>query len=233
MVRAGAGSRPHLASVLQKDRKNANIHTGLGFIWRIPVNLAAAAGQSSWHRRGGAIGDIRMGNRILGLAGGIIVTLATASAGLALTVPKVSGKYGIAVSTQCTANIATTSDGHITALNRMGGGAGEGVGTMTFQATPASTGHIALNYSWNSLQSVIINGSGNGVTTQTRTLSGRFKLTASQFTITPTTGTGASGPMSFGALGGNGVASTLYFTWTDFDSAAGTWCSHTLRATKQ
>ena len=33
----GVGSRPHLASVLQESRKSANIHAGLEFNWRIPV----------------------------------------------------------------------------------------------------------------------------------------------------------------------------------------------------
>jgi hypothetical protein len=33
-----AGSGPHLASVLQKGRENANIRAGLGFIWRIRIN---------------------------------------------------------------------------------------------------------------------------------------------------------------------------------------------------
>jgi hypothetical protein len=33
----GAGSGQQLASVLQEGRENANIHAGLGFIWRIPV----------------------------------------------------------------------------------------------------------------------------------------------------------------------------------------------------
>jgi hypothetical protein len=34
-VARGAGSRQHLASVLQEGRENANIDAGLGFIWRI------------------------------------------------------------------------------------------------------------------------------------------------------------------------------------------------------
>jgi hypothetical protein len=92
-----------------------------------------------------------------------------------------------------------------------------------------------MSYSDDSLPSVIVNGAGNVATSGAKTLSGHFKLSASQFTITPTTGDGANGPMSFGALDGNGVAGTLYFHWTDFDNdpGAGTWCSHMLRATKQ
>ena len=40
-VTRGAGSGQHLASVLQEGRVNANIDAGLGFIWRISVNLLA------------------------------------------------------------------------------------------------------------------------------------------------------------------------------------------------
>jgi len=32
------GIRPHSASVLQQDRKSANIHANWGFIWGIPDN---------------------------------------------------------------------------------------------------------------------------------------------------------------------------------------------------
>ncbi len=35
-VARGAGSRPHLASVLQEGRKSANIRASFGVIWRIP-----------------------------------------------------------------------------------------------------------------------------------------------------------------------------------------------------
>src|SRR5262245_60790394 len=38
-VTRGAGSGQHLASVLQEGRVNANIDAGLGFIWRISVNM--------------------------------------------------------------------------------------------------------------------------------------------------------------------------------------------------
>ncbi len=38
-VTRGAGSGQHLASVLQESRENANIDAGLGFIWRISVQL--------------------------------------------------------------------------------------------------------------------------------------------------------------------------------------------------
>ena len=37
----GAGSSQHLASVLQEDRRNANIDAGLGFIWRISDKMSA------------------------------------------------------------------------------------------------------------------------------------------------------------------------------------------------
>jgi Protein of unknown function (DUF4038)/Putative collagen-binding domain of a collagenase len=37
--RRGAGNGQHLASVFQKGRENANIDTGLGFIWRISVKI--------------------------------------------------------------------------------------------------------------------------------------------------------------------------------------------------
>jgi hypothetical protein len=170
---------------------------------------------------------------MLVLVPAVALALLSASPSDAATVPKVAGKYGIAISTQCTANIITTSDGHLTALNRNGGGIGNGVGTMTFSATAVSSGHIALNYREHSLQSVIINGAGNGSTPSTKTVSGHFKLTASQFTITPTGGDATTGPMSFGALDSNGVAGTLYFHWSDFDTDAETWCSHMLTATKQ
>ena len=36
-ITRSAGSGQHLASVLQEGRGNANIDTGLGFIWRISV----------------------------------------------------------------------------------------------------------------------------------------------------------------------------------------------------
>src|SRR5215813_8675806 len=38
-VTRGAGSGQHLASVLQEGRENANIDAGLGFIWRISVQI--------------------------------------------------------------------------------------------------------------------------------------------------------------------------------------------------
>src|SRR5260370_2964150 len=41
-VTRGAGSGQHLASVLQESRENANIDAGLGFIWRISVQLLIA-----------------------------------------------------------------------------------------------------------------------------------------------------------------------------------------------
>jgi hypothetical protein len=159
----------------------------------------------------------------------VALALLPASPSDAATVPKVAGKYGIAVAVQCTANVTTTGPG----LNRMGGFNGDGVGTMTFPTTASSSGHIAISYSEHSLPSVIIDGDGNGTNPFTKALSGHFKLTASKFTITPTTGDGASGPMSFGALDSNGVAGTLYFHWVDFDGEGGTWCSHILWATKQ
>src|SRR5262245_57409787 len=40
-ITRGAGSGQHLASVLQENRKNANIDAGLGFIWRISVETIA------------------------------------------------------------------------------------------------------------------------------------------------------------------------------------------------
>jgi hypothetical protein len=39
-VTRGAGSGPHLASVLQEGRENANTDAGLGFIWGISGRLA-------------------------------------------------------------------------------------------------------------------------------------------------------------------------------------------------
>ena len=38
-ITRGAGSGQHLASVLQEGRENANIDAGLGFIWRISVQI--------------------------------------------------------------------------------------------------------------------------------------------------------------------------------------------------
>jgi hypothetical protein len=166
----------------------------------------------------------------------VAVAMSMASSALmAATVPKVAGKYGISISTQCTVNIITTKDGQgdLIGLNSKGGGLGDGVGLMTFATTAASSGHVAISYSEDSLPSVIINGASNVVTPGIKTVSAHFKLTASQFTITPTTGEGPTGPMSFGALDGNGVAGTLYLHWKDFDSDGGTWCSHMLTATKQ
>jgi hypothetical protein len=43
-ITRGAGSGQHLASVLQEGRENANIDAGLGFIWRISVNIAQLFG---------------------------------------------------------------------------------------------------------------------------------------------------------------------------------------------
>src|SRR4051812_9193306 len=94
--------------------------------------------------------------KIISLAAAAVAMSIASSALMAATVPKVAGKYGIAVSTQCTTNLTTMSDGHLTALNRKGGGAGEGVGTMTFSITAASSGHIAMSYSDDSLPSVIV-----------------------------------------------------------------------------
>jgi hypothetical protein len=42
-VTRGTGSSQHLASVLQEDRRNANIDAGLGFIWRISDKMSATA----------------------------------------------------------------------------------------------------------------------------------------------------------------------------------------------
>ena len=42
-VTRGAGSGQHLASLLQEGRENANIDTGLGFIWGISVQMAEVA----------------------------------------------------------------------------------------------------------------------------------------------------------------------------------------------
>jgi len=39
-VTRGAGSGQHLASVLQGGWENANIDAGLGFIWRISVEIS-------------------------------------------------------------------------------------------------------------------------------------------------------------------------------------------------
>src|SRR6516225_7915427 len=39
-ITRGAGSGQHLASVLQEGRENANIDAGLGFIWRISVDMS-------------------------------------------------------------------------------------------------------------------------------------------------------------------------------------------------
>jgi hypothetical protein len=51
-VTGGAGSGQRLASVLREGRENANIDAGLGFIWRISVNLIAnhAAGREAKFR---------------------------------------------------------------------------------------------------------------------------------------------------------------------------------------
>jgi hypothetical protein len=38
-VTRGAGNGQHLASVLQEGRENATIDAGLGFIWRISVQV--------------------------------------------------------------------------------------------------------------------------------------------------------------------------------------------------
>jgi len=43
-VTRGAGSGQHLASVLQEGRENANIDGGLGFIWRISVQMTIKLG---------------------------------------------------------------------------------------------------------------------------------------------------------------------------------------------
>jgi hypothetical protein len=43
-ITRGAGSGQHLASVLQEGRENANIDSGLGFIWRISVKIKSGAG---------------------------------------------------------------------------------------------------------------------------------------------------------------------------------------------
>ena len=40
-VTRGVGSGQHFASVLQEGRENANIDAGLGFIWRISVQLSS------------------------------------------------------------------------------------------------------------------------------------------------------------------------------------------------
>ena len=39
-ITRGAGSGQHLASVLQEGRESANIDAGLGFIWRISVEMS-------------------------------------------------------------------------------------------------------------------------------------------------------------------------------------------------
>ena len=44
-VTRGAGSGQHLASVLQEGRENANVHAGLGFIWRISPKPMPAFGR--------------------------------------------------------------------------------------------------------------------------------------------------------------------------------------------
>src|SRR5262245_55513084 len=49
-ITRGAGSGQHLASVLQEGRGNANIDTGLGFIWRISAHTGpdTPSAASSW-----------------------------------------------------------------------------------------------------------------------------------------------------------------------------------------
>ena len=48
-VTRDASSGHHLASVLQEGRENANIDAGLGFIWRISVQLFAHPDRSCPH----------------------------------------------------------------------------------------------------------------------------------------------------------------------------------------
>jgi hypothetical protein len=110
--------------------------------------------------------------KIISLAAALALCLVS-SALMAATVPKVAGKYGIAISTQCTVNIITVKNGQgdLVALNRKG----DGNGTMTFSTTAASSGHIAMSYSQSSLPTVTVNGAGNTVTPGTKTLSGHFR----------------------------------------------------------
>jgi hypothetical protein len=142
----------------------------------------------------------------------IAVTACLASSAVAATVPKVAGKYGITVATEC-ASIPE--------------GTGIGVGKMTFPTTPASSNHISMSYQW-------FDRKADGtISQQSKSVSGHLKLTATTFKITPTSGPGPSGPMSFGALDTDGVAGTLNFLWTDYDDGFQVWCLHTLGATKQ
>src|SRR4051794_24139126 len=142
----------------------------------------------------------------------LAICLLVTSASYAATVPKVAGTYGITVSTDCASLLE---------------GKGRGTGKMTFPTTPASASHVSISFEW-------LDWKADGtIVHQSRSLSGQLKLTATTFTLTPKSGPGPSGSMSFGELGANGVAHTLNFLWTDFDDGFGLWCVHSLNATQQ
>jgi hypothetical protein len=58
----GAGRRPHLASVFQRNRKSPNIHTSSEVIWGMSAPLPRQRTSRRWRGRRDSKADLRSGD---------------------------------------------------------------------------------------------------------------------------------------------------------------------------